>query len=85
MAGLSEPLATKSALLRSNSDSPDVNQMFLHPFLVYNWKFGAGLGANIELIQNWKAFRTTLSGGTSLGKQQMQFVIGPRFHSAASH
>lgn len=72
-----------------NADRPDVSQMFLQPFLVYNWKSGAGLGANMELTQNWKASTTTvwlnptLSAVTALGKQKTQFVVGPRFNLAA--
>ncbi|MHA7129338.1 hypothetical protein [Algoriphagus namhaensis] len=70
-------------------DRPDVSQLFFQPFLVYNWKSGAGVGANMELTQNWQASQTTLwlnptfSAVTSIGKQKTQFVIGPRFNLAA--
>ncbi|MFC3879746.1 hypothetical protein ACFOSV_06145 [Algoriphagus namhaensis] len=72
-----------------NEDRPDVSQMFLQPFVAYNWKSGAGIGANLEWTQNWKASTTTvwlnptISAVTSLGKQKTQFVIGPRFNLAA--
>ncbi|WP_057938910.1 hypothetical protein [Algoriphagus resistens] len=72
-----------------NEDRPDVSQMFVQPFVVYNWKTGAGVGANMEWTQNWKASTTTLwlnpnvSAVTSLGKQKTQFVVGPRINLAA--
>jgi hypothetical protein len=72
-----------------SSSRPNVSQMFVQPFLSYNWKSGAGAGANIEWTQNWKAgagtvwLNPTLSGVTSIGKQKVQFVIGPRFNLAA--
>lgn len=72
-----------------NEDRPDVSQMFVQPFLVYNWKTGAGLGANMEWTQNWKASTSTIwlnptfSAVTSLGKQKTQFVMGPRINLAA--
>ena len=72
-----------------NADRPDVSQMFVQPFLVYNWKSGAGLGANMEWTQNWKAstatvwLNPTISAVTSLGKQKTQFVVGPRLNLAA--
>ncbi|WPR75237.1 hypothetical protein [Algoriphagus sp. NG3] len=72
-----------------NDERPDVSQMFVQPFVVYNWKTGAGVGANMEWTQNWKASTTTLwlnpniSAVTSLGKQKTQFVVGPRINLAA--
>lgn len=72
-----------------NEDRPDVSQMFLQPFLNYNWKSGAGVGMNMELTENWKAESTTvwlnptISGVTSLGKQKISLVVGPRFNVAA--
>ncbi len=72
-----------------NADRPDVSQMFVQPFVVYNWKSGAGLGANMEWTQNWKASSTTvwlnptISAVTSLGKQKTQFAVGPRFNLAS--
>ena len=75
--------------IAGNDDRADVSQMFLQPFMTYNWKSGAGLGANMELTQNWESSDTTLwlnpivSGVTSLGKQKVSLVIGPRFNLAA--
>ena len=72
-----------------NSDRPDVSQMFVQPFLVYNWKTGAGVGANMEWTQNWKTSTSTVwlnptfSAVTALGKQKTQFVVGPRLNLAA--
>ena len=72
-----------------SADRPDVSQMFVQPFVVYNWKSGAGLGANMEWTQNWKAststvwLNPTISAVTSLGKQKTQFVVGPRLNLAA--
>jgi hypothetical protein len=68
---------------------PTVNQMFIQPFLNYNWKSGAGLGANMEYTQNWTAdnntiwLNATVSAVTSLGKQRTQLAFGPRFNLAA--
>jgi hypothetical protein len=70
-------------------DRQDISQMFVQPFVNYNWKSGAGIGANMEWTQNWKASTTTIwlnptiSAVTSLGKQKTQFAIGPRLNLAA--
>jgi len=67
----------------------DLSQMFFQPFMVYNWPSGAGLGGNLEMTQNWTSDNTTLwlnptvSGVTSIGKQKVQLVAGPRFNLAA--
>ena len=72
-----------------NKSRPDVNQLFLQPFFSYSWKSGAGLGGVFEMTQNWEANTTTLwfipsiSGITSLGRQKIQLMIGPRFNLAA--
>jgi hypothetical protein len=72
-----------------NKDRPDVNQMFVQPFVSYNWKSGAGIGINAEMTQNWRANTTSvfinpvISGVTKLGKQTIQLVIGPRIQVAA--
>jgi len=72
-----------------NKDRPDVNQMFVQPFISYNWKSGAGVGLNAEMTQNWQASTTsvfinpTLSGITKLGKQTISLAIGPRIQVAA--
>jgi hypothetical protein len=50
---------------------------------------GAGIGANFEMTRNWKAETTTLwlnptlSAVTAMGKQKVQFAIGPRINLAA--
>ena len=70
-------------------DRPKVNQFFLQPFVNYNWKSGAGLGANVEWTHNWTAktdvvwLNPTISGLTALGKQKTQLAIGPRFNISA--
>ena len=67
----------------------DVNQMFLQPFLNYNWKSGAGVGLSGEITQNWVASSTTafiipsISAVTKLGKQIVSLNIGPRIAVAA--
>jgi hypothetical protein len=67
----------------------DVNQMYLQPFLTYNWKSGAGLTVNSELTQNWEAgttnaFINIMAGGlVKFGDQLVQLQIGPRIHVAA--
>ena len=67
----------------------DVNQMFFQPFCSYSWKSGAGVGGVFEMTQNREANTTTLwfipniSAISSLGKQKVQFLIGPRFNLAA--
>jgi hypothetical protein len=82
-------LANQVWSVAGNEDRPDVNQLFLQPFLNYNWKSGAGLGVNAEMTQNWEASTTslfinpTVSGVTKLGKQVVSLVIGPRLHVAA--
>jgi len=75
--------------IAGSDDRPDVSQMFVQPFVVFNWKTGAGAGANMEWTQNWKAGTTALwlnpniSAVTSLGKQKTQFIVGPRINLAA--
>jgi hypothetical protein len=70
--------------IAGDEDRSDVSQMFLQPFLAYNWKSGAGLGANMEITQNWETETTTaflnptVSGVTKLGKQIVSLVVGPR-------
>lgn len=66
-----------------------LSQSFFQPFFTYNWASGAGIGGNFELTQNWTNdqtvlwFNPTISGVTSIGKQKVQLVIGPRFNLAA--
>lgn len=82
-------LANQVWSVAGDKDRPDVNQLFLQPFLNYNWKSGAGVGVNAEITQSWEASTTsafinpTISGVTKLGKQVVSLVIGPRLHVAA--
>jgi len=72
-----------------SEDRADVSQMLVKPFVAYNWKSGAGVGANLEWTQNWKSntmvlwLNPTLSAITSIGEQKIKFVIGPRINLAA--
>ena len=72
-----------------DADRSDVNQMYLQPFLTYNWKSGAGLTVNSETTLNWEANTTNayiniMAGGlTKFGKQLVQLQIGPRIQVAA--
>jgi hypothetical protein len=72
-----------------DADRSDVSQMFIQPFMSYNWKSGAGLGLNAEITQNWISSATTafinptISGVTKLGKQIVSLAIGPRIQVAA--
>ncbi len=72
-----------------DSSRQDLSQMFVNPFLTYNWKSSAGITAAIEWTQNWKANSTNLwfipmfSGLTSFGKQKVSLALGPRFNLAA--
>jgi hypothetical protein len=72
-----------------DEERPDVNQLFLQPFLVYNWKSGAGIGVNSEITQSWESDVTvaylnpTLSGVTRVGKQIVSLAVGPRIVLAA--
>ena len=82
-------LANQIWSVAGEQSRPDVNQMFVQPFVNYNWKSGAGAGFNFEWTQNWEAstavlwFNPTVSGLTSLGKQKISLAIGPRFNLAA--
>lgn len=65
-------------------DRADVSQLFVQPFINYNWKSGAGLGVNTEITQDWNSERTTayvsglITGVTSMGSQKVQLGFGPR-------
>lgn len=71
-----------------DDDRTDVNQMFLQPFLTYNWKSGAGLGCNAEITQSWEANTTIafinplVTGITKLGTQIVSLGVGPRIQVA---
>lgn len=73
-----------------DKDRPAVNQMFLQPFVGYNWKSGAGVVINSEMTQNWQRNTFTafinpvVNGITKLGKQIVQLQIGPRIQVAAA-
>lgn len=72
-----------------SDDRPDVSQLFVQPFVSYNWKSGAGASLVGEVTQNWKAnttvawITTMFSAVTSFGEQKVQFSIGPKFNIAA--
>lgn len=82
-------LANQIWSIAGNEDRGDVSQLFFQPFLIKNFKSGAGLGMNFELTQNWSAENTTLwwnpfiNGVTAIGKQKVQLGIGPRFNLIA--
>jgi hypothetical protein len=67
-----------------NTDRSDVSQMFIQPFMSFNWKSGAGLGLNAEITQNWTSSSTsafinpTVTAVTKLGTQIVSLAIGPR-------
>jgi len=75
--------------IAGDDDRSDISSMFFQPFFSYNWKTGAGIGANFEMTQDWKGnntvlwFNPILTAVTSLGKQKTQFAIGPRLNLAA--
>lgn len=72
-----------------DENSSDINQLFFQPFFAYNWKSGAGIGANFEITQNWEGnttnvwFNPNISTVASLGKQKTQFLVGPRINLTA--
>jgi hypothetical protein len=74
-----------------SADRPDVNQMFLQPFIGYNWKTGAGMVINTESTFNWENNTTNsflnfmISGITKFGKQMASLQVGPRLQLAAPH
>ena len=67
-----------------NKERPDINQLFVQPFFTYNWKSGAGLGAVVEMTENWATDTNvtflilTASGLTRFGKLPVQLTVGPR-------
>jgi hypothetical protein len=72
-----------------SKDRPDVSQLYVQPFMSYNWKSGAGVGLSSEITQNWQSDATsvyiipTVSGVTKLGKQTISLAVGPRIQVAA--
>jgi hypothetical protein len=77
-------LANQLWSVAGDSARSPVNQMFLQPFLTFNWKSGAGMGVAAEITQNWEASTTTayltptISGVTKIGTQTVQLAVGPR-------
>ena len=73
-----------------SEDQPDVNQMFLQPFVAFNWKSGAGFVVNSEMTKNWEGdtfsafINPTFNGITKFGKQMVQLQAGPRIQVAAA-
>jgi hypothetical protein len=67
----------------------EVNQLFVQPFLTHNWKTGAALGINAEIVENWDNNGTTVflnpivSGVTKMGGQILSVTVGPRIPLAA--
>jgi hypothetical protein len=67
----------------------NINQMFIQPFMSYNWKSGAGLAVNAEITQNWVSSSTSvfinpiITGVTKVGTQIVSLGIGPRIQVAA--
>jgi hypothetical protein len=72
-----------------DANRAEVNQLFIQPFLAYNWKSGAGVTLNAEMTQNWEGDTFTgflnpvVSGVTRLGKQTISLAVGPRIPFAA--
>ena len=62
----------------------EINQMFVQPFITYNWKSGAGAGGSFEWTQAWTTnttsiyFMPNISGVTKLGKQIVSLSVAPR-------
>jgi hypothetical protein len=72
-----------------SSSRQDLSQMFVNPFVTYNWKSGAGVSGSFEWTQNWVLgntilwFMPSVSGLTSFGKQKVSLSIAPRYNIAA--
>lgn len=77
-------LANQIWSFAGQSDRSEVNQLFVQPFVTYNWKSGAGIGVVGYITQNWLTGQTTsyivapLTGITKLGKQIIQLGVGPQ-------
>ena len=75
--------------MAGDEDTADVDQMYLQPFVTYNWKSGTGLTVNSEITRNWEAdttvaFVNVMAGGiTKFGEQLVQLQVGPRIQVAA--
>jgi len=72
-----------------DANRSDISQMFVQPFMSYNWKSGAGLGINSEITQNWTSSSTSvfinpiITAVTKVGNQIVSLGIGPRIQVAA--
>lgn len=71
-----------------NVTRKDVSATFINPFVVYNWKSGAGVTLNGEYTQDWEndisvaVVHAMFSGVTKFGGQTVSLAIGPRIHFA---
>jgi hypothetical protein len=81
-------LANQLWSVAGEENRANVNQLYLQPFLVHNWKSGAGVGINGEITQNWESASTSafinpsVSGVTKIGKQIVSLSLGPRIQVA---
>lgn len=72
-----------------DANRSDVSQMFVQPFMSYNWKSGAGLAINSEITQNWTSSSTSvfinpiITAVTKVGTQIVSLGIGPRIQVVA--
>jgi hypothetical protein len=70
--------------IAGQSDRSNVSQLFAQPFIIYNWKSGAGIGLVGSITQNWETQKNTTSiavpftGITKFGKQIIQLAVGPQ-------
>lgn len=77
-------LARQVWSIAGNDARQDVNELFMQPFLAYNFKSGAGLSANMELTQNWENksfsgyFIAVGSMLSTFGNQPVSFGLGPK-------
>lgn len=82
-------LANHLLSVAGSEDRGKVNATFLNPFIVYNWKSGAGVTLNVEYTRDWEndvdvlvVNFPTLTGVTRFGSQIVSFAVSPRFHFA---
>lgn len=67
-----------------NENRADVSQLFINPGFAHAFKSGAGLGANVEMTQDWNEnkFQAYLNVSGSMiskfGKLPVSFSMGPR-------
>jgi hypothetical protein len=72
-----------------DEERTDVSQLYVQPFLIHNWKSGAGLGVSSEITKDWEANTATIfiiptvSGLTRIGRQTISLTIGPRINVKA--